>query len=426
MNAVFLQSIIVIDTVLIAPLGVEALAALGLASSFVGILNGMLLAFAAGTQLLLAQAFGAENKELQRQWFYSGLVINLMIATLGLVFIFVFGNRALSLLATNADMAKQAYVYLAFFSLAVIGVAVAQNLTVYFNSVGRSRVPFFSNLIELPVNALLSWVLINGHLGLPAMGIAGAALGSGAAVLIRCVYLQYVMRSQRLLVPNTQDAKTLRQTLALKAHFWQALPIAANFITMVLSMNVCMMIYARLGVQQFAALTLLLPWMRVAGNAATGWAQATGISVGQILGRSGRDYLDEFVARAWRVALCIALVVACFYVSMYAFFDTLYPDLQEETRDYLWQFLPLLLVLPFIRTSNTVCGHVLRAGGDAAYVFKVHASTQWLVTVPLSALFVLVFQLSVFWVFALILLEESIKAIPFHRRLWGGQWKHKI
>ena len=90
MNAVFLQSIIVIDTVLVTPLGVQSLAALGLASSFVGILNGMLLAFAAGTQLLLAQAFGAENLRLQRQWFYSGLAINLIIAALALLFIFVF------------------------------------------------------------------------------------------------------------------------------------------------------------------------------------------------------------------------------------------------------------------------------------------------------------------------------------------------
>ena len=43
--------------------------------------------------------------------------------------------------------------------------------------------------------------------------------------------------------------------------------------------------------------------------------------------------------------------------------------------------------------------------------------------VPATALFVLVFGLSAGWVFALALAEEIIKFLPFHRRLWKGEWK---
>jgi len=32
----------------------------------------------------------------------------------------------------------------------------------------------------------------------------------------------------------------------------------------------------------------------------------------------------------------------------------------------------LLVALPLIRTSDRVCGNVLRAGGDAAYSLKIH------------------------------------------------------
>ena len=55
-----------------------------------------------------------------------------------------------------------------------------------------------------------------------------------------------------------------------------------------------------------------------------------------------------------------------------------------------------------------ICGNVLRAGGDAAYSLEIHASVQWLVTVPLSALLVLVFDLSVFWVFAIMIIDEIV------------------
>ena len=111
---------------------------------------------------------------------------------------------------------------------------------------------------------------------------------------------------------------------------------------------------------------------------------------------------------------------------MFFLFEAIYPELKEETLNALWMFAPILAVTPFIRTSNTICGHVLRAGGDAKYVFKVHALTQWFITVPLSALFVLYWELPVVWVFALTLLEEVIKAVPFHLRMHSGSWKRRL
>jgi Na+-driven multidrug efflux pump len=260
-------------------------------------------------------------------------------------------------------MADNAYVYLAAFSIAFVGIAISQNLTVFFNATGRSRVPFYSNLIELPINVLLSWLLIHGHWGLPALGLAGAALGSGAAIVIRCGYL-YFKISETNLWDGHSDETSQRPKLAIRRHFSQAFPIAANFITMLLSINVCMMLYARLGVHQFAALTLLFPWMRVAGNIVTAWAQATGISVGQILGREGWLYLDSFVSRAWRVVLLLGFLAAGFYAFMFYLFEFIYPDLEAQTLNYLWDLMPILLFLPLIRSSNTICGHVLRAFGE--------------------------------------------------------------
>ena len=114
-------------------------------------------------------------------------------------------------------------------------------------------------------------------------------------------------------------------------------------------------------------------------------------------------------------------------MSLFVFlFAVIYPDLEQETVTTLWYLMPILALIPFIRTSNTICGHVLRAGGDAAYVFKIHAYTQWFVIVPLSALFVLYLELSAVWVFGLTMLEEVIKSVPFHLRMHSGRWKNRL
>ena len=89
-------------------------------------------------------------------------------------------------------------------------------------------------------------------------------------------------------------------------------------------------------------------------------------------------------------------------------------------------FLPVLLVLPFPKGSNAMCGHTLRAGGDTFYVMNIFITAQWLFRVPLTALFVLSLGLSVTWVFALFLAEEIFKFPLFHLRFLKGEWKRGL
>jgi Na+-driven multidrug efflux pump len=101
----------------------------------------------------------------------------------------------------------------------------------------------------------------------------------------------------------------------------------------------------------------------------------------------------------------------------------IYSGLQVETTAALHSFLPVLLVLPFPKGSNAICGNTLRAAGDTVYVMNIFVGSQWVFRVPATALLVLYFELSVTWVFTLFLLEELVKFPFFHLRLYEGKWK---
>lgn len=425
-NAILLQCILIIDTILVTPLGEESLAAMGIAASIGGIILGTLFAFSNGSQLLLAQAHGAENALALKSGFWSGQVINWIASLAGIVFIIFLGDQLLNLLAATEAMAKQSKDYLLIFTGVIVGVSISHNITVMYNGTGNSRLPFYSNLIELPVNAGLSYALIYGAWGFPELGLSGAAWGSVAAVGMRTVFLLGCLyfTNQHFIVMSGWSKGSFSSSL--KHHFQQSYHIAITFISMAMTAHVCMMIYAKLSVNQFAALILILPWIRVAGNIVTAWAQATGIMVGQLLGKNHWELLDGFVKQSWRFSVFISVFIAALYAGMFFLFEALYPDLEQETLDALWSLMPLVVVLPFIRTSNTICGHVLRAGGEAPHVLKIHGYTQWLLTVPLTALFVLYFDLSVIWILGIILLEEIVKSIPFHIRMLSGVWKRSL
>jgi len=424
MNAILLQLILIIDTLLVTPLGEESLAAMGLSASIGGLCLGLLFAFSNGTQLYIAQAFGAKKQEKILTGFKAGLAINIILAVVAVFLIFVVGLPLIRLIANTDTMMELSIDYISLFSIVVLAYAGCQHLTVYFNAIGKSRLPLYANIIELPINVVFSLVLIYGWGIFPEMGLKGAAVGTSIAVSFRLIIL-ICFKVKQESDYNLSNAPKLSY-IDVKKHLQFATPIAGTFVSMVLAGSVCMMIYANLDVYQFAALTLITPWSKVMAQIPLAWSTATSIIVGQILGSKEWEWLDHFVSRAWRLALVLSLGLSLSYLGMFFLFEIIYPELEQRTLDTLWLLMPVLVIVPFIRVSNTLCGHVLRAGGDAVHVFKIHSYTQWLIIVPLSALFVLYLELSVVWVFVLSLVEEVIKGVPFHKRMYSGKWKNNL
>jgi len=196
------------------------------------------------------------------------------------------------------------------------------------------------------------------------------------------------------------------------------------FISATFATQVCALIYARLSLNEFAALTLIAPWIMVTGTIGMQWAQATGIIVAQLLGQEHDDaMLDRFLASAWRGAFIAAGAVAVLLAAVCLTANLLYADLNIETRALLLGFLPILLVLPFPKGSNAICGNTLRASGDTVYVMHIFVWAQWLFRVPVTAIAVLYFDLGAVWVLSIQLWEELLKFPAFHRRLFKGDWK---
>ncbi len=144
----------------------------------------------------------------------------------------------------------------------------------------------------------------------------------------------------------------------------------------------------------------------------------------QILGAGAReDTLDTFLSRAWRSAFIAAGIVSFIYLLLCLSSPWIYDGLEAETQAALLLFLPTLILLPFPKGSNAICGQTLRASGDTLHVMNIFIVGQWLFKVPMTVLFVMVLHLSVGWVFALFLLEELVKFPMFHKRLLSGAWK---
>lgn len=424
LKPIMLHGIVVVDALLVAPLGEETLAAMGLAAAIAGLLLGILFAFSTAMQIRVAQAHGTDRLPAMKSAFLCGMAVNLLAATLGLLLAAACAAPVIEAFAPTDAIAGAALRYLAVFAVVILAEAVGAGLTSQFIGSGDARMPLLSYLVSLPVNIGLSLILIHGLWGFPELGLTGAAIGSAVGAIVRSLFLIPAIRRAASALVATPVWSGGSFLAALRRHLAFSLPVAASFVSATAGLSLCRLFYARLDVNEFAAMTLILPWMQVAGTIGMCWTQATGLIVARLLGAGAPEHrLDAFLARAWRASFMAAALVALAYVAVCLGSARLYADLRPETLAALMAFLPILVLLPFPKQSNAICGNTLRAGGETVYVIKLFVVSQWLVTIPLTALFIFGFHLPVVWVFSLLLLEELVKLPLFHRRLFAGSWK---
>ncbi|SEW45879.1 Na+-driven multidrug efflux pump [Cognatiyoonia koreensis] len=424
LKALFLHGTVVIDGFLLSSLGEGALAAMGLAAALGGIVLGVIFAFSHAMQIRTAQAFGGGDQVFLKSVLASGLAVSLSIGIIGVALILIWGGTLIAALAPSQEIADQAQTYLSIFTIVILGEAIGQCIASFFNGCSRSKLPLYGYLLSVPINVLSSIALIHGLWGFPELGVAGAALGSAVAITVQTLFWSILLLRTNGHLRRVAGWHHTTFLLTVKRHLRFALPIAATFVSATLSTHVCSLIYAKMALNDFAALTLIAPWNLLAGQVAMQWTQATGILVAQLLGkRTPEAVLDRFLSQAWKGAFVAAGVVACVFLAMCLSLNWIYPELEAETRAILFGFLPILLIIQFPRATNAICGNTLRAAGDTVYVMHIFVWSQWAFRVPATALFVLYFDLSAFWILSLFLWEEVLKFPAFHRRLWRGDWK---
>ncbi len=412
LNALLMQSMLMIDTFLVSPLGEVSLAAMGIATTIIAFVIGIQMALANGSQLVLSRAVGSGGGVVLNRGFWAGMAINMAIAGLFWGLITVFDQSLIRALTEDDSLHAEIMRYLSVSKYILIFNAITQVMIAFFNALGRTKVPFKGYLIEMPFNAALSYLLIHGMAGFQGLGVQGAALGSLFAIILRLVFLAYCVKYEK---SADLSIKLLDSSLkrSIINHFKEIFPVAANITILQIGATIYLLIFSQLNINEYVAITLVMPWVRAGGQFITAWAHSSAITISQAIGSKKMDDLQDNVDTSIDISVVISCITALFFLALSFFLPDFYPNLDSATYHALAVISPLYIFLPIARGYNTVHGHVLRALGKTTEVFKVNFTGQWIISIPLCAFIVLGLDGSIFWAFAIFPFEEIVKMLPF-------------
>ena len=281
------QAIQATDILLMGRLGATQLAAATLALNLTFTFNLLMLGLVIASSPMMATALGQRFNAVRdvRRTFRAGLwLIAVMLPPYWLMLWHV--GDFMRLFGESEELARQGQTFLRAYMWCTAPWLLFQLLRNFVSALERPRIVLWLSLGGIVVNALLSWSLIFGRLGLPALGLVGGGLGSTLTWIAMCTALTVVVLCDRQFRRFHLFGRFWRfdreRTLAMVRLGW---PIG---LTMALEMGVFALaayfmgwlgssaVAAHAVALQIAALTFMVP---------LGLGQAATVRVGLALGR---------------------------------------------------------------------------------------------------------------------------------------------
>ncbi|ELZ42596.1 MATE efflux family protein [Halorubrum saccharovorum DSM 1137] len=182
-NLVYVANALV-DTFWLGRVSEDAVAAVGLSLPIQSLLGATVVVAAVGTQILVAQRAGGEDDAGARRVAVNGALLALAVTGAIAIPVVAYAEGLVRLLGADPALAGTTATYLAIIVAVLPFGAVSDTVENCFTAYGDTRAVLHVSLTSVLVNLVAAPVLIFGVGPVPALGVAGAALGTVIAGVV--------------------------------------------------------------------------------------------------------------------------------------------------------------------------------------------------------------------------------------------------
>jgi multidrug resistance protein, MATE family len=178
----------VVDTIMVGPLGPAAIGAVGVGNSLHFALSIFGMGLFLGLDTLVSQALGAGRLAECRAWRRRGVTLAAILTPIAIA-IGLIVRALIPRFGFHPDVTPGVEIYFSILIWSTPFLLFYAAFRRYLQGMHHVLPVMFALITANFVNGLANWILIYGHLGLPALGVAGSAW----ATLISRAYMATVL-----------------------------------------------------------------------------------------------------------------------------------------------------------------------------------------------------------------------------------------
>lgn len=412
-----------VDTFMLSSCGDGAVAAVGLDNQLVMLVFLVYQFVSIGVGIVCAQYHGAGLRRRLVQVVGIALLFNAFMGLVASAFLYFQAETVLRAMGLREDLLPQGAVYLRITGALSFFQALGFAFSASLRSVDRVKVPMIVTAIANVINALGNYLLIFGHWGCPALGVAGAAWATAASrivafVLLAAIHTKVHIRRFPLAWFRPFPWREVRNLFRI------GLPAMGEELSYCLSQVAITFFITRISTEALATRTYAVYVIMFVYLFCVSITQGGDILIGHLVGRKRYRpaYLMGNYLLRWSLIITLpaSLVLAACGPKVFGLL-TANPEIIRLGTAILW----IDCTLELGRVRNIFACSTLRAAGDPVYPLVVGLIFQWGVAVGVAWIFAIPLGWGLIGAWVAFSLDENLRGIVLMRRWHSLGWTGK-
>lgn len=382
-----------LDNIMVGQVGNAQMSGVAIVNQLLFVFNLCVFGAVSGAGIFTAQFAGCRDHQGIRYTFRFKILVCLLLTALGSAVLLLGGEPLIRLYLKGEGSAADAELflrygkdYLLIMLAGLLPFALTNAYAGTLRESGQTMVPMVAGISAVTVNLVLNYILIFGHLGLPAMGVRGAAL---ATVISRYVELTVVAvwththGQQHPFIRGAYRSFRIPADLTRKI-IVKGMPLLVNEALWASGMAILNQCYSVRSLDVVSAVNISSTIWNVFSVSFLAMGNAVGIIMGQKLGAG--ESREEVISTdrkliAFSVVFCIGFGVCLAALSNV--FPLIYKT-TDSIRSLAGSFIRIgALFMPFCAFTNAAY-FTLRSGGKTLVTFLFDSCFVWTVCIPLA------------------------------------------
>ncbi|NOX46620.1 MAG: MATE family efflux transporter [Chlorobi bacterium] len=374
---VFQQMYNIVDSIIIGQfIGKEALAAVGASFPLLFTLISLVIGFATGATILVAQYFGAKKMEKVKRTIDTLYIVLFVASVIISLLGWYYSEAIFRLIQLPEDVIPYASLYFKIYILGLVFFFGFNGTSAILRGLGDSKTPLYFMMVSTVTNIILDYVFV-AHFHWGIAGVAYATIISqGGAFITAILYLNKYHDVVKLsLLRITFDRKIFKQSLriGLPSGFQQSI-VAIGLLALVWIVNL-------FGTDVIAAYSIAMRIDSLAAMAAMNFAAALATFVGQNLGANKPERVKAGLIATLKItsliAVSISLVALIFSSNLMSLFTT-----DENVIRIGSEYLVIVGAFYILFSVLFAFNGVMRGAGDTLVPMFITLIALWVIRIP--------------------------------------------
>ncbi|OMF19827.1 hypothetical protein BK133_29510 [Paenibacillus sp. FSL H8-0548] len=420
------NSFSLVNMLMVTSLGDGAVAVTAAAGRISFILS-MILTAIYGMTTYMTQYYGKQQYSLMRATFGFMLLAGIGTSLLAFVAVWSWKEPILYLFIKDAELLPLGVQYVAIMAFVFLISAIRDAYAQALGSIGKVKITLYVGLCAMAVNIILDYGLIYGRLGLPKLGVAGAAWGTLIASGISLLFLFVFIYSKSYYL-NIGFRELFSFPLKLRKQVVRTItPLVFHEGMWAIGNMLYAVAFGSLGIAALTTFQLANTLQGYFMMGIHGFAYAAKVMIGQKLGQDKHEQALDYSQRFTRISVIAGIIISIVIIMISPFMSFVFPQLSGEVHASLGNVLLLqaLAMTAFFLNNVWIVG-MFRAGGDNLFTMNMILITTWAITLPAVFIGAYVLHLPLEWVYAIFLCEEISKALIGYKRYRSQKWMRNL